>query len=559
MTITYRMNNTTPDLVQTVMLRKFFQMVFVGNNRKSLHIYTASVIGGRRGVDESEKHSNDFYSTQYVSQLNDLLGFRMKFDFVVRGNDNNDVLSIESKNLTSGDQGFLSQIEYIRQVWGEECDIVHNNQAELIKKLAIILPKSPSVSSGRGGDVAEAQEGKTCKDTTSAETAALAHEQLLFICDEKKKQEGEMCALALAGNFLHDDYHRPSDWKKGDKAPEGSEYASYCIQVPPKVTLVPGIELVNWVKTTISFRNQFHDSNLNFCIQKDARPQTKVQYIAPDFTWYFSPPVKAFINNESSSAEIKLLRDSRESVRECKYRDQLNADKSGCDLLKCTCPLQNLSLWDHTTERYLNVINPVANKTTVNFKQWINDEMISYRQKYRLAVKNIFTRNVTIDSLNEINIFLDTTDEHGRGNRQFVLGLFISFALAFGIDKTRLNDAAIYFPFPRILEADAWWLLLLTLLSLNLLIRPPKAEKKQSYNIWRFFNVLGTFIWAIAVFIILKSPSLKPILPLSPVPIVLAFQSIYVFLVASDFLYICRNIQKYHDPILSSLFNDDIL
>ena len=437
MTITYRINNTTPDLVQTVVLRKFFQMVFVGNDRRSLHIYTASVIGGCRDVDKGEKCSNDFYSTRYVSQLNALLGFRMKFDFVVRGNDNNDVLSIKSEDLTSGGQGFLSQIEYIRQVWGEECDIVHNNQAKLIEKLAVIHPECPLISSGSGSDIAKAQEWLTGHGTTSEKTAALAHEQLLFLCDEKKKQEGEMCALALPGNFLHDDYQRPSDWKKRDKAPEGSEHASYCIQVPPKVTLVPGIELVNWVKTTISFRSQFHDSNLNFCIQKDARPQTEIQYIAPDFTWYFSPPVKAFINNESSSAEIKLLRDSKEPVRECKYRDQLNTDKSGCDLLKCTCPLQNLTFWDHTTERYLNVINPVANKTTVNFRQWIDAEMISYRQKYRLAVKNIFTRNVTIDNVSEINIFLDTTDEHGRGNRQFVLGLFISFALAFGIDKTR--------------------------------------------------------------------------------------------------------------------------
>ena len=71
--------------------------------------------------------------------------------------------------------------------------------------------------------------------------------------------------------------------------------------------------------------------------------------------------------------------------------------------------------------------------------------------------------------------------------------------------------------------------------------------------------MLGTFAWAIAVFIILKSPSLEPILQQSLIPIALAFQIIYGLLAASDFFYICRNIQKYHDPILSSLFNDDIL
>ncbi len=108
MTITYYMSNATPNLVKTIMVRKFFQMVFVGNDRKSLHIYTASVLGGCPKV-KLEKKKPGAESTNYVSQLDKLNAFRMKFDFVVRGNDNNDVLSIESEDITDGDRGFLSQ------------------------------------------------------------------------------------------------------------------------------------------------------------------------------------------------------------------------------------------------------------------------------------------------------------------------------------------------------------------------------------------------------------------------------------------------------------------
>lgn len=555
MTITYYMSNATPNLVKTIMVRKFFQMVFVGNDRKSLHIYTASVLGGCPKV-KLEKKKPGAESTNYVSQLDKLNAFRMKFDFVVRGNDNNDVLSIESEDITDGDRGFLSQIEYIRQVWGDECEIIRDNQGQLDEVLGRYLPsRNDCGDTEKAGFEGRLKEWKI----EPGQTAELAGRKILYIGDEKKKREGEMFGLALAGNLQKEDYSRPLERRKGDRVPEGSEHASYCIQVPQDVKLVPGIELVNWVKTTIRFRYRFHDSNLNFCIQKKAKSETEVQYIAPDSTWYFSPPVKAFINNESSSVELKLVTESMDTVQECKYRGRLNEGNTDCELPDCTCPIKKLGILTHTTTRHPNVINPVANKTTVNFKQWTDDEMISFRQKYRLAVKNIFTQNVTIDNTNEINIFLDTTDEHGRGNRQFVLGLFISFALAFGIDSNRLEKAGAYFPLPNFLEADAWWLILLVLLSLNVLIRPPRAEREWFYYRWRILNLGAILLWAGCVFIVLRSELLRPFLLQWQLPIEIGFRWIYGVLFFSSVVYIYKNIKKYHDPILSSLFNDDIL
>lgn len=561
MTITYYINNATPNLVKTVMLRKFFQMVFVGNDRQSLNIYTASVIGGcRETVQQSE--AENMRSTNYVSRLDKLNAFRMKFDFVVRGNDNNDVLFIRSEDITNGGQGFLSQIECIRQIWGDECTVIQDNQDQLDTTLGKYLPPAKSLNRNAAKKDCEKTAFKNRLEEwgiESSQTAKLVGQKILYIGDEKKRREGEMFGLALAGEVQQGNYNRPSELKKEAKVPEGSERAFYCIQVPRNAELLPGIELVNWVKTTIHFRHRFHDSNLNFCIQKEEKAATGVQYIAPDFTWYFSPPVKAFINNESSSVELKLVTDSMDTVRECKFQKQLNKCSMRREVLSCTCPIKKMGILNHTTTRYPNVINSVANKTTVNFKQWVDDERISYRQKYRLAFKNVFTQNITIDNTNEINIFLDTTDEHGRGNRQFVLGLFISFALAFGIDSSRLDRAAAYFPFPMLLEAASWWLILLTLLSLNILIRPPRIEKEHTFYMWRSANLGVTLGWIACVFIVLRSQLLLNACAQWLPNVKMVVRWLYFLPAGSNVSYVLCNIIKYRDPILSSLFRDDIL
>ena len=548
------------------MLRKFFQMVFVGSDRKSLHIYTASVIGGCN-EEKLNSETTNLCSTQYVSHLDVLKDFRMKFEFVVLGNDNNDVVSIESENITDGDKGFLSQIAYIRQVWGDKCEVIQDDQRRLDQALREYLPYTTDFQSNPAKSQSAMPKQEVPDDNlnkwgiTSSQTASLASRKILYIGDMRKKSEGEMFGLAIAGEFEQKSYNRPLRYAERNKVLEGNESAFYCIQVPHDVELIPGIELVNWVKTTISFRHRFHDSNLNFCIQKKEKSVSGVKYIAPDFTWYFSPPVKAFINNESSSVEIKFIADPIGTIQECRYKNELckcNPD-SDKELYKCICPIKKAEILDHTTTRHPNVINPVANKTTVNFKQWTKDEMISYRQKYRLAVKNIFTKNITFSNTNEINIYLDTADEHGRGNRQFVLGLFISFALSFGIDSSRLQYAAPYFPLPQFLDADAWLLILLVLLSLNVLIRPPRAKREQAFYIWRRFNVISTLMWIACVFIIFRSRILLDFCHLWILDIQNVVGIIYFIPAISDCIYMFFNIIKYRDPILSGLFHDDIL
>lgn len=555
MTITYQMKNATPDLVNTVILRKFFQMVFVGQDRKSLHIYTASVVGGANNTPVSPQSScetaphapssancmcsapeqNDIASI--VSNLKQLNQFYMEFDFIVTGNDNNDVISIQSEDITKGERNFLSQINFIKQVWGNECEVIQHDQAKLRARLESFLGNTPLPQ--------------------VEETASLAQEAVLWIEDKKKKQEPGMRSIAVQGKFSATDFE--PDQKKTSSLSEGSERASYYIHVPTDIGIVDGIELVNWVKTTISFKHKFRDSNFNFCIQKDSLPEEQIYYFAPDFTWYFSPTIKSFIDNESSSVEIKTQH-SDFSAPQCKYKKQLQEICGDNDhsFLECRCPI-HVPNPIRTTTRHSNVINPVANKTTVNFTRWKDDEMISYRQKYRLSSKNIFSNSSTFNSMRELNIFLDTTDEHARGNRQYVLSIFISFALAFGIDSTRLAAAQPYFPLPNFLQADAWWLILLVLLSLNFLVRPPHTTHEHIYSIWRTANVWSCLGWIIAVFIVSKSTMLAgPFMTYRDI-ILMCSRCLYLILTASNFAYVFINMVRYHDPVLTSLFDDDIL
>lgn len=540
MTITFNICNVAAGLVETVILRKFFQMVFVGNDRKTLNIYTATVLGGcsdsvKTGDEENRSE------TKYISRLDKLEQFCVKFGFVVSGNDDNDVVSIISTNVTEEEQGFLSQVDCIQQVWGPECEVLYNNQPELKEKFGHINSNEPSPE---------------C-------LAILAQNKILWIQDSNKEHEQGLSAIAIIGGFFVENYerHKANNEEVHHRSllNDGNEKAFYRIEVPKEVKLCEGIELLNWVKTTICFKHRLHDQNLNFCIKKEMNDKTK--FIAPDFTWYFSPPVKSFISYESSSVEVSW--------------QKKNDNNTKCALHEgCKCPVKPENKKIFTSKRYDNIINPVANKTTVNFNRWTKDEMIGCRNKYKMAQKNIFSNPESFDDVRELNIFIDTTDEHGRGNRQYILGIFISFALAFGIDKTRLSDAQMYFPFKQLFLADTWWLFLIISITLNLLIRPIRGIQKRKYVYWRTCNIVFSLVWIFMAFCVDRSILLtnwfnsvigtpfnnlmeKWISP--DINYYFLPRGMLMIILISNIAYAVWNIKKYHDPVISSLLGEDIL
>lgn len=540
MTITFNICNVAAGLVETVILRKFFQMVFVGNDRKTLNIYTATVLGGcsdsvKTGDEENRSE------TKYISRLDKLEQFCVKFGFVVSGNDDNDVVSIISTNVTEEEQGFLSQVDCIQQVWGPECEVLYNNQPELKEKFGHINSNEPSPE---------------C-------LAILAQNKILWIQDSNKEHEQGLSAIAIIGGFFVENYerHKANNEEVHHRSllNDGNEKAFYRIEVPKEVKLCEGIELLNWVKTTICFKHRLHDQNLNFCIKKEMNDKTK--FIAPDFTWYFSPPVKSFISYESSSVEVSWQKKNDNNTKCALHED-------------CKCPVKPENKKIFTSKRYDNIINPVANKTTVNFNRWTKDEMIGCRNKYKMAQKNIFSNPESFDDVRELNIFIDTTDEHGRGNRQYILGIFISFALAFGIDKTRLSDAQMYFPFKQLFLADTWWLFLIISITLNLLIRPIRGIQKRKYVYWRTCNIVFSLVWIFMAFCVDRSILLtnwfnsvigtpfnnlmeKWISP--DINYYFLPRGMLMIILISNIAYAVWNIKKYHDPVISSLLGEDIL
>lgn len=521
MTITFNISNVTSNYVKTVMLRKFFQMVFIGNDRKTLNIYTATVLS----ATNEETQKNKCVRTQYISELDILTEFCIKFGFIVTGNDDNDVVSIINNNITDQERGFLTQVDCIQKVWGNECQILYNNQKKLEEKYCSYM-------------------GIKTEDNTldKDKLAYMAKQKVLWIEDDNKKSEPEMYSIAIPGDFSSENYKIDFDTLLND----GNEKAFYTISVPKEqqdVHICKGIELLNWVKTTIQFKHYLNDQNLNFSIKKS----NDTKFVAPDFTWYFSPPIKSFISYESSSVEVGW--EKNDNNRECPLYK------------KCQCSIKPEVKSHLPSQRYDNIINPVANKTTVNFYYWAKNEMIGYRQKYRIMAKNIFTRPEDFDNIKELNIFIDTMDEHGRGNRQYILGIIISFALAFGIDKTRLGDAQKYFPLEKLFLADTWWLFMIILVTFNLLIRPVRFVRKRTVIYWRLFNIIASFIWIFMVFCVDRSQWIMNYIKTIDLNVnyFMIFQILFILLLISNIAYVALNIIKYHDPILASLLGDDIL
>ena len=517
MTITFNIRNVTSELVKTVMLRKFFQMVFVGNDKKSLHIYTATILGASnegKQIVEFEKNEN------FISRLDDLRAFRMRFEFSVGSHDNNEVINISHEDITNTEHGFLNEIDCIRNVWGTSCTIILDNQNELHSKLL-------SLTGGKEEDI----------DATV--TARLAKHKLLWT-QQKKNGADDFYrkSLSVQGECKEvEEYHDPN-------ARDGiAKRKAYAIGVPDDLELPAGVELVNWVRTTIEFKYPFDDSDLNYIIKKEVMGdvENQCEYLAPDFTWYFSPVVKSYINNRNSMVEIK------------------RGVQGGYDT--CICPIQKDKKIFYSSDKYQNSIDTVPNKLTVNFHYWTEVEKIKSRQKYRLAAKDVLPSPKAFGDVAEINLFIDLADEHNRGNFQFIMGIFLSFALAFGIDSTRLNAVDIFFGgLNQIFPADVWWISFLVLFTLTWMNKPAKlSEKLRKQMNFRNILLIGSSVWVFTVFGVCRMPLLEKIVSAFQPILGYITAGILFILIVSHIYYLCTSKVSGQESMWKELFGQDIL
>lgn len=531
MTITYSIQNVTSGLVHTVMMRKFFQMVFIGKDKKSLHIYTATVLGAKKekmitgqeasyknGGEESGENGNLF-----VSELGKVKPFRMKFEFAVGSSDDNDVLDIKNEDLTSnGKHSFLDEVECICNVWGSKCEVIENDQKKLLKRYKEICPE---------GSVADPTES----------TAQLSRHKVLWTEQKKNgSDERDFRSLSIAGEVENVD-----SMQKQQERDEIAMRKAYTISVPKDISLPDGIELVNWVRTTIQFKYVFDDTDHNYIIKKDMGDDAgSCTFLAPDFTWYYSPVMKSYIDNRNCIVEVK--RGGRGTYE------------------SCLCPVQKNRKIFYRNDKFQNGINQVPNKMTVNFHYWKEEEKINYRQKYRLAVRDIFPKPYDFDDISEISIFLDTSDEHNRGNRQFVAGIFLSLALAYGIDSTRVGEVEYCFkPLTWIMTADICWIAFLVLFSFTWMYKPVKlSEKSRKMLKIRGWILRLSMLWVGGVFGILRSPILLGLESIAKYKECLGWVS-GILLIILGIAHICylnsKNVKIGGKGVLADLFGEDIL
>lgn len=517
MTITFSIRNVTSDLVNNVMLRKFFQMVFMGNDKKSLHIYTATVVGA-----SNESLTED--QSKFVSDLENLKAFSMQFEFAVGSNDSNEILKIHHEDLTESEHGFLKDIDCIRKVWGQKCKIISGDQGELLNRLQEIYGEN---------------DKRNFSDDDKKITAKLTKYNLLWTEQKKSHVPPQMlCSLSIPGEFQDVEVNQEQNARDGVFLRR-----AYSVGAPQNIKLIKGIELVNWVRTTIEFKYDFDDTNLNYIIKNDCNKEEKGDkvVIAPDFAWYFSPIVKSFIDNRNCMVEIK--------------RGNLVGEN------ECTCPLQNQKRKFYTNDKFQNSIDSVPNKLTVNFYHWKNTEKINSRQKYRLSAKDVLPNPDSFGDVSEISIFLDTADEHNRGNRQFILGVFISFALAFGIDSTRLSEMEFCFGFlTKLIPSDICWITFLTLFSLSLMNKPAKLAE-GSRKIMKFRKIIMYFslMWVGLVYGVFRSPIIRPFIMKNVKVFSMISCAIFLLICIMHFAYLRLCKVDVKDSLWVDLFGEDIL
>lgn len=341
LTITNPNNKDYP----SVILRKFFNMVFIEPDGKSLSIYTATVFSGTDSIENKEV----IPTPKCVPNVQCAL----RFDYAVGNANELQPTAVKFEDLTDS---FFDQTEWVSKVWGKvtEC----RTQGEIER---ILEDKYPAIYTETSG--------VTVPDVARAKP-------FLTIEEESKGKTSHFC-LVGKGSF-------------DEPTLNGYQLST--------TNSVAGIEAMNWIKSTITFKTDILHSNekINFEIVLS----DDCEFYTPDFTWYFAPPPNYEVDVETATLAI---------------------GKGGGEK---------------------NRISSVADNTTVEFQEWIIQENIKDRKKVRANIRDATASDAYALSKNRISVNLSFVNPERHGNTQFILGLIVAFLLSFCSDKTRLNDYA---------------------------------------------------------------------------------------------------------------------
>lgn len=236
-------SNPSDKVYRSILLRKFFLMLFIDSDGKKIHAYVASVFGGlEKTAGEDNVTSQEVESLLPVSHKpNEACYLMFKFS------SENDL--IDSVNFEDKTKSFCDQPEWVSKVWGKSERCEHKTEVDTHLKT---LYK-------------DHYEG-TVPVTVDSSTP-------IYFFSQSNRQLHSF--LAAEGRY------------------EKREGYQYRLHLPEEQIEYVGIEALNWIKADISLKSDLRSHPISFSIYFEG------EFYTPDFTWYLAPPAGYIVDGAS--------------------------------------------------------------------------------------------------------------------------------------------------------------------------------------------------------------------------------------------------------------------
>lgn len=379
-TVKLKISNPNNSNYPVIILRKFFNMIFVDHNGKGLHIYTATVFSGAERSSPSGHTSPPTPGDLPVPKCResrkngkDTGNCSLKFEYEIEGKNrtgraNNtvplsckDIQDITNSLITEDpkEKGHFYQLKQLSSVWEKLEPLKTQNKA------------------GEALDNLYPEYYQKLKDEHKEKILPDFKNQIAFWTNEETVEKTHKF-IAYPGVFS----------RSGN---------TYTLEAAETAAYTYGLEVVNWVKTTIELDSDILKPmdilgrQIDFVVEFE---EGGIFY-TPDFTWYFAPPPN-YIVDDIASVDI--------------------GDKKGI----------------------LDIVTPVADRGTVQFHEWLVED-IMLRKKFRVLMKDHIRANPYILSGKKVKVNLSFSNPKKHGNLQFLVGLLVSHLLGVCSDMGRLD------------------------------------------------------------------------------------------------------------------------
>lgn len=352
-----------------IIMRKFFNMIFISGNGKEMNIYTALAFNKKDSNDvnsinsnnKNKRTDNNKKDNTLVSGLDDN-DCSIKFKYSVKNsnfseNDNN-VVKISYENLT--DSLFI-QHKTLEKVWATG-DEKSANKYEDQKELMNAINKEFTVNNNG---------------------AVSANDGVLYFSQPKKPWH--TCFLSKGKNF---------------SVNNDGKY----VELKTDLAHTKGLESLYWIRTKMVFPKRIVDSELSFTIKFEGS-----EFHTPDFSWYIAPPEGYVV--DVNNATVKYETDDTEN--ESKER--------------------------------LNALMPVSDETTVPFNEWVHEEEIENRNKFRFIKGDVVECKESnwLTDRKTLKMKIKLINPSQTEIKQFIFGLVLAFFLTVCFDKSIMKDAFV--------------------------------------------------------------------------------------------------------------------